>query len=160
MARHPRAVYPAIRGSATGVCLAPGRQHSEFPARSADLIYALIRGLARPRALADLGRPRGMTGSGAGVRLGNRPADGRRPERASWQVDAVDIGQARRNRRRSVRQLWRRFIVAIRDGDERMVEQAVLQLAGRRKIFAPLALIVGAFVTLFSALRLLVTNWR
>jgi len=41
-----------------------------------------------------------------------------------------------------------------------MVEQAVLQLAGTRKIFAPLALIVGAFVMLFSALRLLVTNWR
>lgn len=41
-----------------------------------------------------------------------------------------------------------------------MVEQAVLHLAGRRKIFAPLALIVGAFVMLFSALRLLVTNWR
>ena len=41
-----------------------------------------------------------------------------------------------------------------------MVEQAILQLAGRRKIFAPLALIVGAFVMLFSALRLLVTNWR
>jgi hypothetical protein len=101
-----------------------------------------------------------MTGSGAGVRLGNRPADGRRPEKASWQVDAVDTGQARRNRRRSVGQLWRRFIAAIRDGDEHMVEQAILQLAGRRKIFAPLALIVGAFVMLFSALRLLVTNWR
>src|SRR6201986_5369567 len=102
----------------------------------------------------------GVTGRGAGVRLGNRPADSRRPERASWQVDAVDTGQERRNRRRSVRQLWRRFIVAIREGDEHMVEQAVLQLAGRRKIFAPLALIVGAFVMLFSALRLLVTNWR
>ena len=46
-----------------------------------------------------------------------------------------------------------------RIGDERD-QQAVLQLAGRRKIFAPLALIVGAFVMLFSALRLLVTNWR
>jgi hypothetical protein len=101
-----------------------------------------------------------MTGRRAGVRLGNRAADGRRPEKASWQVNAVDTGQARRNRRRSVGQLWRRFIVAIRDGDEHMVEQAVLQLAGRRKIFAPLALIVGAFVMLFSALRLLVTNWR
>jgi hypothetical protein len=75
-------------------------------------------------------------------------------------VDAVDIEQARRSRRRSVGQLWRRLIVAIRDGDEHTVEQAVLQLAERRKIFAPLALIVGAFVMLFSALRLLVTNWR
>src|ERR1700749_4814400 len=56
----------------------------------------------------------GMTGRGAGVRLGNRPADGRRPEKASWQVDAVDTGQARRNRRRSVGQLWRRLLLALR----------------------------------------------
>ena len=51
-------------------------------------------------------------------------------------------------------------MAAIREGDEYLVEQAVLQLAATRKIFAPLALIVGAFVMLFSALRLLVTNWR
>jgi len=75
-------------------------------------------------------------------------------------VDAVDTEQARRSRRRSVSQLWRRLIVAIRDGDDHTVEQAVLQLAGTRRIFAPLALIVGAFVMLFSALRLLVTNRR
>ena len=54
----------------------------------------------------------------------------------------------------------RRLVAAIRDNDERKVEKAVLQLAGTRKIFAPLALAVGAFVTLFSGLRLLVTNWR
>ena len=36
----------------------------------------------------------------------------------------------------------------------------MLQLAGRRRFFAPLALIVGAFVMLFNGLRLLVTNWR
>jgi hypothetical protein len=75
-------------------------------------------------------------------------------------VDAVDTEQARRSRRRSVRQLWRRLIAAIRDGDEQAVEQAVLQLARTRKIFGPLALIVGAFVMLFSGLRLLVTNRR
>jgi hypothetical protein len=54
----------------------------------------------------------------------------------------------------------RRLIAAIRDNDERKVEEAVLQLARTRKIFAPLALAVGAFVMLFSGLRLLVTNWR
>ena len=53
-----------------------------------------------------------------------------------------------------------RLIVAIRENDERQVENAVLQLAGTRKIFAPLALAVGAFVMLFNGLRLLVTNWR
>ena len=54
----------------------------------------------------------------------------------------------------------RRLIAAIRDNDERQVEEAVLQLAGTRKIFAPLALAAGAFVMLFSGLRLLVTNWK
>jgi len=33
----------------------------------------------------------------------------------------------------------RRLIAAIRDNDEHQVEEAVLQLAGTRKIFAPLA---------------------
>ena len=55
--------------------------------------------------------------------------------------------------------VWR-LIVFIRDGDERTIGDAVLQLSKKRRIFAPLALAVGAFVMLFSGLRLLVTNWR
>ncbi|MGZ5848679.1 MAG: hypothetical protein ACXWJJ_14525 [Ramlibacter sp.] len=51
-------------------------------------------------------------------------------------------------------------MAAIRENDEHKVEEAVLQLARTRKIFAPLALAVGAFVMLFNGLRLLVTNWR
>jgi hypothetical protein len=53
-----------------------------------------------------------------------------------------------------------RLIVAIRENDEHKVEEAVLQLASTRRIFAPLALAVSAFVMLFNGLRLLVTNWR
>jgi len=53
-----------------------------------------------------------------------------------------------------------RLIAAIRDNDEHTVEEALLQLARTRRIFAPLALAIGAFVMLFSGLRLLVTNWR
>ncbi|HEY7263610.1 MAG TPA: hypothetical protein VH589_19250 [Trebonia sp.] len=53
-----------------------------------------------------------------------------------------------------------RLIAAIRENDERKVEEAVLQLAKTRKIYAPLALAVSAFVMLFNGLRLLVTNWR
>ena len=52
------------------------------------------------------------------------------------------------------------MIAAIRENDEHQVEEAVLQLAGTRRIFAPLAMAVGAFVMLFSGFRLLVTNWR
>jgi uncharacterized membrane protein YqgA involved in biofilm formation len=54
----------------------------------------------------------------------------------------------------------RRLIVAIREGDEQRVEEAILQFSRSRRIFAPLALAVGAFVMLFNGLRLLVTNWR
>ena len=54
----------------------------------------------------------------------------------------------------------RQLIVAIREGDEQRVEEAILQFSRKRRIFAPLALVVGAFVMLFSGLRLLVTNWR
>jgi hypothetical protein len=54
----------------------------------------------------------------------------------------------------------RRLVAAIRDNDERKVEEAVLQLARTRKILAPLALAAGALIMLFNGLRLLVTNWR
>ena len=54
----------------------------------------------------------------------------------------------------------RRLVAAIRENDDHKVEEAVLQLARTRRIFAPLALAVGAFVMLFNGLRLLVTNWR
>jgi hypothetical protein len=49
---------------------------------------------------------------------------------------------------------------AIRDGDEAMVESAVLTLSRSRRLFAPLAFVIGAFVMLFHGLKLLVMNWR
>ena len=75
-------------------------------------------------------------------------------------MDITAAVQVRRRRRWPGRQLARRLIAVIPDNDERKVEEAVLQLARTRRIFAPLALAVGAFVMLFDGLRLLVTNWR
>ena len=49
---------------------------------------------------------------------------------------------------------------AIAEGDEKMVEDAVLTLSRSKRIFAPLAFVVGAFVMLFDGLKLLVSNWR
>ena len=49
---------------------------------------------------------------------------------------------------------------AIRDDDERMVEDAVRTLSQSRRIFAPLAFVVGAFVMLFDGVKLLFSNWR
>jgi hypothetical protein len=54
----------------------------------------------------------------------------------------------------------RQLIACVRDGEAQQVEEAILQFSRRRRIYAPLALAVGAFVMLFSGLRLLVTNWR
>ena len=54
----------------------------------------------------------------------------------------------------------RQFVVAVRDGDEAMVEELVVRLSGSRRVFAPLALVVGGFVMLFKGLKLLFTNWR
>ena len=53
-----------------------------------------------------------------------------------------------------------RLVRAIREGDEEMVERAVVALSQSRRLFAPLAFVVGAFVMLFQGLRLLVSNWR
>ena len=40
------------------------------------------------------------------------------------------------------------------------MEQAVLRLSQSRRLFAPLALAVGAIVMLFDGVKLLITNWR
>ena len=59
---------------------------------------------------------------------------------------------------------WRaragRLIRAVRDSDDAAVEQAVLRLSRSRRLFAPLAVGVGALVMLFDGVKLLVTNWR
>ncbi|HEU5481246.1 MAG TPA: hypothetical protein VFU90_15480, partial [Candidatus Tumulicola sp.] len=52
------------------------------------------------------------------------------------------------------------LIRAIRDGDDRMVEDAVRALSQSRRILAPLAFAIGAFVMLFQGVKLLVSNWR
>jgi hypothetical protein len=57
------------------------------------------------------------------------------------------------------RRLWR-FVRAVRDGDEAMVEETVLRLSQSRRVLAPLALVVGGFAMLFNGLKLLFSNWR
>ena len=54
----------------------------------------------------------------------------------------------------------RELVRAIGEGDDAMVEAAVLQLSSRRRIFAPLGMVVGAFAMLFEGLKLLIFNWR
>ena len=54
----------------------------------------------------------------------------------------------------------RTLIHAITEGDDAMVEEAVLRLSRSRRWLAPLALVVGAFTMLFEGLRLVFSNWR
>jgi hypothetical protein len=54
----------------------------------------------------------------------------------------------------------RRLIRAVRDSDQATVEQAVMRLSQSRRLLAPVALAVGAFVMLFEGLKLLFSNWR
>jgi hypothetical protein len=54
----------------------------------------------------------------------------------------------------------RRLARAIMDSDEAAVEEAVLRLSRSRRLFAPLALAVGAVIMLFDGLKLVFANWR
>jgi len=54
----------------------------------------------------------------------------------------------------------RRLARAILDSDEAAVEEAVLRLSHSRRLFAPLALAVGAVIMLFDGLKLVFANWR
>ena len=75
-------------------------------------------------------------------------------------ADEAGVESGRRPRWRTWLARVQALVAAIRDGDPSTVEQAVLELSRSRRILAPLGFLVGAFVTLFDALRLLVLNWR
>src|SRR5205809_7716816 len=63
-------------------------------------------------------------------------------------------------RRKVLVRQGRALLRAIQENDEAAVEAAVLALSRSRRIFAPLVFALGAFVTLFQGLRMLVSNWR
>jgi len=65
-----------------------------------------------------------------------------------------------RSRRAVVAVQFRRLARAVRDGDDAVVEEAILALSRRSRLLAPLALVVGAFTMLFQGIKLLFTNWR
>lgn len=54
----------------------------------------------------------------------------------------------------------RALVRAIEENDEAKVEEALLRLSRSRRVFAPLAFAISAFVMLFTGLKLLVSNWR
>ena len=89
----------------------------------------------------------------------DRPETG--PPGGDESVDAGrDNERAPLNRRQTFVARVRELIHSIREGDEAMINQAVIDLSQRRRYLAPLGLLIGAFAMLFEGLRLVVTNWR
>jgi len=84
------------------------------------------------------------------------PTDG--PDSPASSVESSSQGSERRFAALSGR--IGALVRAIQDNDEAAIEAAILRLSRSRRIFAPLAFAVGAFVMLFDGLRLPVTNWR
>jgi hypothetical protein len=91
-------------------------------------------------------------------------------QRPGVSPDAADVGnhsappgagaQLPRSHRAALSAQVGRLISAIRNSDQAAVEQAVLQLSASRRLFAPLALAVGAFAMLAEGVKLLFSNWR
>jgi hypothetical protein len=89
------------------------------------------------------------------------PPIGRSPAETQSQPEAAgDLASSRRTRREAVTTLIERLVEAIREGDDDMVERAVLDLSARSRWLAPLALLVSGFVMLFQGVKLLFVNWR
>jgi uncharacterized membrane protein len=55
---------------------------------------------------------------------------------------------------------FERMIVAIRNGDDVLVESTIISISQRSRFLTPLTFVVGAFAMLFQGVKLLVTNWR
>ncbi len=54
----------------------------------------------------------------------------------------------------------RALVDAIQNGDDADIQQAILRLSQKRRVFAPLGLAIGALVLLLNGVRLLLSNWR
>jgi hypothetical protein len=85
----------------------------------------------------------------------------------SASVPARDVGTRQvegtvpgETRRATLARQFSGVIEAIRTGDDDAVQERVLELSSRHRIFAPLAVMVGAIAMLFDGVKLLVTNWR
>ncbi len=92
--------------------------------------------------------------------------DGNAPERPTPSADEVPSGSPPRGsgRRKQRRHITRadvgRFIHAVGNTDEAVLDDTVIRLSRSRPWLAPLALAIGALAMLFEGVKLLFTNWR
>jgi hypothetical protein len=76
---------------------------------------------------------------------GNAPEQPAVPRNHRWHTTRADV---------------KRYIHAVRDSDQEVVDHTVIRLSHTRPWLAPLALAIGAFAMLFDGVKLLFTNWR
>jgi hypothetical protein len=103
------------------------------------------------QASEELAHPRAQPSQARG------PTDGP-PDPLASSAEASSAGTERRSAVFSSR--IGALVRAIEDNEEDRIEEAILRLSRSRRVLAPLAFAVGAFVMLFEGLRLLVANWR
>ena len=96
---------------------------------------------------------------GVGTRFEHRPDGTRLRPRRRFTITVVSEIEAAK-RPSGLGKRIRSLVRAIQENDDAKIEQAILHLSSSRRVFAPLALAIGAFALLYNALRLLVTNWR
>ena len=53
-----------------------------------------------------------------------------------------------------------RLTTAVRDADERQIEDALVALGRSKRLYAPIGYIAGGFGLLFDGVKLLFSNWR
>ena len=75
----------------------------------------------------------------------NAPERPTAPRNQRWHTTRADV---------------KRYSQAVRDSDQKVVDDTVMRLSHARPWLAPLALAVGAFAMLFDGVKLLFTNWR
>jgi hypothetical protein len=75
----------------------------------------------------------------------NAPEQPAVPRHQRWHTTRADV---------------KRYIHAVRNSDQEVVDDAVMRLSRARPWLAPLALAIGAFAMLFDGVKLLFTNWR
>lgn len=118
----------------------PRRDDNLFGNTKEDHLDRMIRTMFIPLRLPDVKLPAKSAPSPSSVKLRREG-----PRKRRWRALATRI---------------RSLMRAIEENDEARIEDAVLRLSRSRRIFAPLALAVGAIVLLFDGVRLLITNWR
>ena len=82
-----------------------------------------------------------------------------RPKRQKPTVRRPSRGELPSRQARGSRPAAALFVRSLERGDESMVEE-VLRLSSSRRLFAPLAYLVGAFAMLLEGLRRLLRDWR